>query len=937
MRVGAALVVALLAAGVQAAPSAPVDIRFGRHPNFWRIALEWAEPAPANVATRPGEVVVAPLAADAADAERVARRLDAVVRHVAVEGDALRLFLRDGVRARTVPGLDARVVAVDFERAPPAAAASEPAGAIVPRRRPRPSSAPAQVKPFPIAVSGSSAPNEAAGEAARDVTTTDAGSRTEDASRASLPPLPRAPLRPPTPAAEPAAERDGERDAATRVRLPPIPAVEDEPPGGAQAPAAASPATAAPPIALNGPLTPPPTPQRGAHGVPSGAGGAPAPGAAVAEATLPPRLRIVAEADGVAFDFPAPVKAAAWRRGDEVWLVFAPVPADLALPAASPAGLVRVEHDRALVWRVAVPADAPRRLVADGATWRLEPGAPAPDAAAPAADHDDAAIAFDDPWLGVTWRVVPQGPDGGRTAASRRHGPRSWLPTLHGGRFRDLRAGTAAIDDAGAEPPGALAAPLPRPELGPLIGLAGPSLPLDAAADRRRALEVSLFADPAPVRRLELARFLLGRGQARDALAVLDAAAAPAADAAAAARLAVLEGVAATLAGRLERAASLLPAVDDEADAEVWLWDGMLAAAGADWSRAGEAFARSGQVWRRYPLPLRRRVAGRAAEAALELDAPQVAQAVLHQVDTATLDARVDGELALLEARTLAAVGDAAAARERLRRLERAENPASIRRAARFARARLDHAAGELDDAGARELLEPDAPGWTGRDAAAAFWRFLAARRAATGAGRDAFAAWRRAGIDRLDDRQETVLDALIAGEAPFSDALADAVVVLERHLDALPPGLERAERLEQLATRVAAETDALHVADRLYRRALAEPVPHAVTAELRAALAELRLDRQLPRAALEALAPLDDAAAERVEELRRRARAHLEGRPAPGEAVTSAPEPDDDPAAADLEATLQAVDDALAESRELLDREAGDGGGGDRDAGGGS
>ncbi|NBB70350.1 MAG: hypothetical protein GVY33_08510, partial [Alphaproteobacteria bacterium] len=294
-------------------------------------------------------------------------------------------------------------------------------------------------------------------------------------------------------------------------------------------------------------------------------------------------------------------------------------------------------------------------------------------------------------------------------------------------------------------------------------------------------------------------------------------------------------------------------------------------------------------------------------------------------------------ELALLEARALAAVGDAAAARERLRRLERAENPASLRREARFLRVRLDHAAGELDDAAARELLEPDAVAWTGRDDAAAFWRFLAARRAATGAGRDAFAAWRRAGLDGLNGRQETVLDALIAGEAPFSDALADAVVVLERHLDAVPPGLERAERLARLATRVAAESDALHVADRLYRRALAEPVPHAVTVELRAALAELRLDRQLPRAALEALAPLDAAAGERVDALRARARAHLDGRPPPGDAVTPAAETAAEPAAAtSVEATLDAVDEALAETRELLEREAGEAGGA-RDEGGGS
>jgi hypothetical protein len=454
-----------------------------------------------------------------------------------------------------------------------------------------------------------------------------------------------------------------------------------------------------------------------------------------------------------------------------------------------------------------------------------------------------------------------------------------------------------------------------------VIGLAGPTPPAEVARERRRALETSLFADPTPARRIALARFLLGQARPFDALAVLGAASPPADDPDAAVRLRALEAVATVLTGRLERAEQLMPPVDTDAGHERWLWHGMLAAGREDWARAGEAFARSGQVWRRYPLPLKRRVARRAAEAALALDAPQVAQTVLHQVDGEAVAPAIAGELTLLEARALTALGDVAAAREKLLRLERDDVAPEIRHRARLARVRLDHTAGELDDAAARDILEADAVAWTGRADAAAFWRFLGDRRAATGNAPGAFEAWRRGGVEPFGEPQRALIDALVDGEPPFDDALADAVVVLERHLDALAEGPARAERLRRLAARVAAETDALHVADRLYRRALAEPLPHALVVDLRLALAELRLQRQLPKAALEALAPLDGAVDGRIAAVVAEARTALEGR---DPAIAEPPAPPGVSADADgLDAALEAVEATLAETRRLLEAEA--------------
>jgi len=960
-----AAVAAVLAAGAaDAAPEPPVDIRFGRHPGYWRIALEWAAPAPAEVTTAAGEVVVAPVNADPAAAARVARRLDAVVRHAVLADGALRLLLREGVEAEALTGLDPRILAVDFRPAPASTAAPGPDAAIVPRRRPAPNATataaapapqPATVQPFPVQPTPPAPLPASSGPAA----TADAAPSTPtDAPAASgmLPPLPPGEASPSSP---PPAASGGEAGPGARVPLPPAPdATADATPAPRpEAPPSTAPDTAA--IALTGPLTAPPTEHAPTDHTPADHApaaededAAPPPpagaGATAADAApadpRPPAVTITARADALAFAFPEPVEAAAWRRGDHVWLVFAATPEEIAVPTTTAAGVERLPHARALVWRVAVPADTPRRLDADRATWRLGPGRPpsagqpggataeASDGATAAAGGDD-AIVLRDPWLGGRWHVQPLGPEAGGTATIRREGSRLWLPTLHGRRFRDLSEATAASGAARGEPGAGPSAPSPRPELGPLIGLAGPTPAPDAAARHRRALETALFAEPVPARRLALARFLLGRARPFDTLAVLDAAP-PQDDAEAAARLKALEAVAAVLAGRLERAEALLPPVDADAAPELWLWHGMLAAGREDWPRAGEAFARSGQSWRRYPLPLKRRVARRAAAAALALDAPQVAQTVLRQVESDEVARPVVGELALLEARALVALGDAAAARERLRRLERDDVAAEIRDRARLARVRLDHAAGALDDAAARALLEADAVAWTGRDDAAAFWRFLAERRAATGDARGAFVAWRRAGVEPLGARQRELIDALIAGEAPFEDALADAVVVLERHLDALPAGSARADRLRRLAARVAAESNALHVADRLYGRALDEPLPHAVTVDLRLELAELRLERQLPQAALAALAPLDDAVDGRVATLRAEAEAAREGRePAAAEAVPAPP--GEAARREDLEAALEAVEETLAETRRLLESEATSDGGKSADDGG--
>jgi len=133
---GAVSALAILASlsGHTAEPVAPQDVRFGRHPGFWRMALEWAAPTPVEVDREAATVVLAPLPGDALAAD-IARGLNAVVRHVTATPDGLKLWLRDGVTVEPVAGLDPHLVAIDFRRAA-ASHGFEPSQEVHPRRRP---------------------------------------------------------------------------------------------------------------------------------------------------------------------------------------------------------------------------------------------------------------------------------------------------------------------------------------------------------------------------------------------------------------------------------------------------------------------------------------------------------------------------------------------------------------------------------------------------------------------------------------------------------------------------------------------------------------------------------------------------------------------------------------------------------------------------------
>lgn len=373
-----------------------------------------------------------------------------------------------------------------------------------------------------------------------------------------------------------------------------------------------------------------------------------------------------------------------------------------------------------------------------------------------------------------------------------------------------------------------------------------------------------------------------------------------------------LGAVAAIVAGRARGGVESLPDPADHDDPELWLWQAIALGKLGEVEEGGAAFARSGQAWRTYPEPLRREVALHAGRTALALGAPQIAAALLDHVDADGTSPSLQDPLALLRVEVLAARGQRGEAEALLVAMANGED-AELARQARFLRHRL--ALERWDSATADGLaeLEADLPAWRGRPGEDQVWRLLATYRAAAGDGPGALEAWafaRRAdpgAAAEPDVAERDVMQRLVQGDPPFADDLAGAVAAVHRYPEWLPAGPDRARLLDRLATRVAAETDALHVADSLLVHALAEPLPRALEQTLRLHLAELRLRRHVPAQALDALAPLADVESAAVEELRERALAERRTGETRAATLPSAIEGD-------------TVEDALAAARALLE-----------------
>ncbi|CAN5321594.1 hypothetical protein BH09PSE2_BH09PSE2_23530 [soil metagenome] len=347
------------------------------------------------------------------------------------------------------------------------------------------------------------------------------------------------------------------------------------------------------------------------------------------------------------FPWRGPVGAAAFRRGDGVWVVFdAKAKLDLA---GAPHGLPQARRfdavdgaDFAAV-RITAPESAALSLVADGATWVLTlggPPPPPPPAVAIARDEDGSAALIarlpgasgvfwlSDPQVGDRLAVVTAGPQPSQGS------PRSFVDarvlgsahglalqpvaddltvSTEGDRVRIVRPKGLARSPVGAAGHGATPPP-PHTELAEALDLPkAATLPglVDFAAWSQTgeqgflhrydallaaAAEEGSHGKGAPMdARLGLARFLVGSELAEEAIGVLDTLAKTDPAVTGSAEFRGLRGASRVMARRWKDAQADFSAPSIAADPAAALWRSYAAAKEGDFASAKSQFA-SGRI-----------------------------------------------------------------------------------------------------------------------------------------------------------------------------------------------------------------------------------------------------------------------------------------------------------------------------------------------------
>jgi hypothetical protein len=413
------------------------------------------------------------------------------------------------------------------------------------------------------------------------------------------------------------------------------------------------------------------------------------------------------------FDWlPQGARAAAFRRGRRLWIVFDQrssqgLAGEIAeyFPHLAPVERLTADNGGdATVLRVNLPPSHGAELSRDGNAWVIHLGrradAPRTALAVEVAGADGAlrlllraagagrVLSVTDPDLGDSLSIVPLPATGLGVKGARSYPQFRALATYQGiavaavsdGLQVDAgEAGVSIGDRSGlllsspAERAGAEAAgPLTEP---------GPRL-FDQHAWRRESQGsfadvkqhlLGAVADASPARsdmaRLDLARFYFAHGLAIETLQVLDALARENQRLAIDPQVLLLQAASEFLVDDGARAAETLddPALDGEWEAA--LWQGALAAVTRDWAFAAERFSMADPLFADYGRLVRVRLRLLAAEARLGIGDSGGARGYMDELreDSLTLDERA--QLDYLEGRRLNLDGDTAAARDLWQRL----------------------------------------------------------------------------------------------------------------------------------------------------------------------------------------------------------------------------------------------------------------------------
>ncbi|MDY6922383.1 MAG: hypothetical protein SWI22_00290 [Pseudomonadota bacterium] len=606
----------------------------------------------------------------------------------------------------------------------------------------------------------------------------------------------------------------------------------------------------------------------------------------------------------LAFQWPAPVGAAVFRRGEAVWIVF-DTPARLDMSGAARLGPASDIHWTAapdhVAVRVAVPAGAPVSATATGSTWTVAIGGEPVAVEGVQVERDDTgkpalvarmagatkAIWLTDPLVGDRFAAVTALAPGKGFAARRKTVDLGLLPTAHG-----LAVETAATDLA-VHADGDLVT-LSRP--GGLT-LSPPSAGLDAAPAsasapqraRHPGLILTEWADPghagfaaryrqlqnaasaeavaagenprAPVEaRFALARFLVGSGLGYEAIGVLNAIVAQAPNMAGEPELRGLRGAARASIGRFEEAQADFASAAVAGDPASAVWRGYMASARGDHVAARQAFAVGAEAVDLFPKSWRARFGAAHAFSAMETGDLDAARALLAYSFSQDAPAADQLTARLVQARLFELDGQTDRALAVYNAVSRAPLDA-VAVPAKLGVVRLSLARGTMKPVAAAAALESLRWRWRGDATELAVIRQLGQLYLSQGLYREALTALKGAGpgLQRLPGASDIQADLGAAFRMLFLEGGADGLQPVQAlglfydFRELTPIGADGDEMVRRLARRLV-DVDLLDQAAELLKYQVDNRLEGVAKAQVATDLATVYLMDRQPEAALQAI-----------------------------------------------------------------------------------
>lgn len=618
------------------------------------------------------------------------------------------------------------------------------------------------------------------------------------------------------------------------------------------------------------------------------------------------RVRLIEDADTTRIDvsWPAPARAAAFRRGEAIWVVF-DARGSIDLAGVARAGrrhrdveIVRGEDVVAL--RIAAQPDVLVSAESRGATWSFTLGA-----RATAGQHADVTRQIGADGRGslnanfaregaVRWVNDPEIGDrigvvllaGPSLGVGTRRGTieAALLPTAHGAVIETRADGVTAAFEQGVltvtRPEGLLASETQPGASAALLEAAlsavdapdrAPAAPpaQDLASVRKRLDELTLqaanegVAEGAEIEaRMQLARFLLQHDLAAEALGALRIVEINQGDETELdAEFRLMRGAANVMMGRRTAALQDLSASALARNPSAALWRGYAAAENAEWAQARRELEVGAGGLEDFPPSWRARFHLALATAAIELNDHAAAESAARSAMGEALDERMRMQARLIEARVLAARGDDQGALSALDQLSRArDEEISVR--ATVEALRLRRASGMMRAVDAVEPLEALRFRWRGDDVEFAVAAMLGETYSELGRWREALSVMRTV-ADRFPaspSARRLRADMTTLFERLFLDGEADrlepiqALGLFYEFSDVTPVG-PNGDRIVRLLAGRLVHVDLLEQAAQLLQHQVDERLQGLSKAQVAADLAAIYLMDHKPDRALTTLA----------------------------------------------------------------------------------